>query len=763
MEPNTLIRQRVVLRGLVQGVGFRPFVCRLAHEHGLTGWVQNDADGASVEVQGSESKVAQFQRQLAIGPATARIESIQSVNCELVSENEFVIRPSVRDSVGVTCPPVDLAPCKECLAEFNSTDDRRQGYPFINCTDCGPRFTILNAMPFDRDCTSMNAFPLCTRCRNEFEDCTNRRFHAQAMACPDCGPQFVWNVNGCDPIRGKTAIQQAIVALAQGGVIALKGVGGFHLVCNGLNLDAVTRLRHIKRRPARPLALIASGLEMVREYAEVSPSEAEWLKHRSRPIVLLKSLHNPAMATAVAPKSNHLGFMLPYTPLHHMLMAEYPLVMTSGNLTGEPLIRDSAEARRQLGSHVVGILDHDRQIEVRCDDSLLQVVQDTPRIIRRSRGFVPEPFKTIIQGPCVLAVGGDFKNAPALAVGDRIYPGPHVGDLLGWSGLQALDDAVKHLSKLLHATPEAIACDAHPGYLSQRWANEYSQHHGIPRIRIDHHEAHAEAWRVDTGCERSSAIVVVFDGTGLGPDGTLWGSEFFELSEEGTAQTWARLKSVPLPGGDMAVRKPARMAFAHLHAAGLPAAVIQARTRTLTDTEQAMTRIQIERELYSPQTRSMGRLFDAVASLLGICQEATYEGQPAIELEATAEPTAFRLPDFRLEAGPELYLVNPDPVFIGIVEALENGKAVPELAYAFHIAVVRMIVCVLQKLRERNGTNLVGFSGGVFQNRLLEELLTPLLRADGFEARFHSRIPCNDGGLAVGQVVLARKRLNTLR
>ena len=759
MVPSPIFRLRMILRGLVQGVGLRPFVSRLAHEHGLTGWVQNDASGVVIEVQGSESQVAHFQRELAIGPATARIESVDVETCEPVSERAFVIRPSAKVSVGATCPPVDLAPCTECLTEFNTPNDLRHKYSFINCTACGPRYTILSEMPFDRDRTSMVAFPLCKRCREEFEDSTNRRFHAQAMACAECGPQFQWHVDGSDSVSGERAIQQAKVALAEGGVVALKGVGGFHLICNGTNAEAVARLRQIKRRSAKPFALMASCLEMVHNYAEVNANEAEWLEHGARPIVLLPSKRNTTLAAAVAPNVNTLGFQLPYTPLHHLLIDESPLVVTSGNLTGEPLIRDSAEALHQLVSRVAGILDHDRQIQVRCDDSVLQVVNDEPRIIRRSRGFIPEPLKVMTVGPCVLAVGGEFKNAPALAIGDRIYPGPHVGDLQGWLGVRAIDDAVMHLCRILHATPDAIACDAHPGYLSHRWATEYAQRRGIPRILVDHHEAHAAAWRVDTGYEQSPALVVVFDGTGLGPDGTLWGSEFFNLPKHGPARTVASLKSVPLPGGEVAVRKPARMALAHLHAAGLPANVIQACTRTLTDVERKLALTLIERKLHSPQTRSMGRLFDTVASLLGVCQEATYEGQPAIELEAIAKPTDFRLPDFQVESGSEMDSVNPAPLVIGIVEALGNEQAAPGLAYAFHVAIARMTVGVLEKIRRRTAINLVGFSGGVFQNRLLEELLTPLLRANGFEARFHSRLPCNDGGLAVGQALIARREL----
>jgi hydrogenase maturation protein HypF len=715
-----------------------------------------------VEIQGPESRVQPVQERLSFGPESARIESVQVENRQPEVESEFVIRPSARESTVPPCPPTDRAPCAECLAEFRSPRDRRGGYPFINCPSCGPRFTLLRSMPFDRDNTSMTVFPLCDRCRDEYSTPVDRRFHAQVMACPDCGPRVSWVEHGNQTLCDAEAVDRARRTLQQGGIIALKGVGGFHLVCKATDETAVARLRRLKHRPARPLALMASTLGMVRKYAEVNDLEAQWLESPARPIVLTRSRDSASetpLASSVAPGVNTLGFMLPYTPLHEQLIDDSPLVMTSGNRSGEPLIYDSGEAIRVLAPLVDGVLDHNRRIEVRCDDSVMQVVQAAPRMIRRSRGFVPEPLKLRSTGPCVLAVGGEFKAAPALAVGDRVYPGPHVGDLESWPGLQALEESATHLCRVLLATPEAIACDAHAGYLSHRWARESARKRGIPCVEIHHHEAHAASWQVDADREDAPALAVVFDGTGVGRDHTLWGSDFFFLPGENPAQRLAAFEPVPLPGGELAVRKPARMALAFLLAAGLGDSARLPCVRSLPDRERRLVRLQIERRLHSPLTRGVGRLFDAVSSLLGVCQEATYEGQPAIELEAMAEQSSLVLPGFQIEKSDAGLRISPAPLVRGIVAALESGEDARRLSYAFHVAVVEMIVTVLRDLRQSTATSLVGFSGGVFQNRLLVDLLSPRLRAEGFEPSFHTRLPCNDGGLAVGQAVLARRLL----
>lgn len=749
-------RWRITLRGQVQGVGFRPFVAQAANWWHIGGRVWNDGSGVVIEAQGAVADLREFLRSVSAGPPAARVVSVTSETQPTLDVIGFRIAESSPGADGHTDPPVDRGLCPHCLRELFDPSDHRHRHPFLACTDCGPRFTLIESLPFDRVRTTMRSFPLCPRCEADYRNPADRRYHAQLIACPDCGPRLSWTPTGGPSVHDRDALLAAVDALRQGQLIAVKGVGGFHIACDATDPAAVSRLRALKGRGDKPFALMAASVEVVRRYAMCDPAEQALLLGTERPIVLLRrSPGGGPLADAVAPGTGTLGFVLPYTPLHHLLLEDRPIVMTSANRSGEPLVVDNEEAAAKLTALCDGILSHDRRIIVRCDDSVVRCVDGGPYLVRRSRGYVPDAIVLPVGGEPVLAVGSELKAAPALVVGDRVYPGPHVGDLRSWESVQALDDAVSHLCRLMRQAPTVVACDAHPEYGSSRWAAGLAAKLGARLVRVFHHEAHVAAWQTDAEVGGRPALVACFDGTGYGRDGTVWGGEFF-LAEGRRATRVGHLKPVPLPGGDRAIEHPARMALAHLWAAGLDWSEELPAVACLSPAQRQVLRRQFDHGVNCPLTSSVGRLFDAVAALAGVRNMITYEGQAAVELEALADSAVEEGYEFAFIEG-DVVQLDAAPLIRGVLADLRSGVPTATMAGKFHAGLADAVVQFSSLVRGRHGAGLVGLTGGVFQNRLLLTRTLAGLRAAGFDARPHRRVPCNDGGLAVGQAILARR------
>lgn len=820
---DTPARWRLRVRGIVQGVGFRPFVYRLAQQYQLSGYVGNDTTGVLIEVQGTLNALTAFgEALLAEPPPLARIDGH---TCEPIpavpDERDFCIVDSGSRAGPVTAVPADVATCSDCLRELQDPADRRFRYPFINCTHCGPRFTIIRSLPYDRPATTMSDFPLCPECKREYHDPADRRFHAQPVACPACGPHL-WLVGADGRTLGEreSALREAAARLAAGQIVAVKGIGGFHLACDATNPVAVANLRSRKGRGEKPFAVMVRDLTHARTYAHLSPDEERLLTGSERPIVLVRrracalaasaattaattaatatseelrtftnvaSSEEPqtltdvaatdapaALADSVAPGTDTLGLLLPYSPLHHLLLAEpalrgVPLVMTSGNRSDEPIARDNDEAQTRLGRLADAWLLHNRPIHTVCDDSVIRVLAQREYPLRRSRGYVPLPVRLSRSVSAVLAVGGELKATLCVTNGDYAILSQHIGDVESPETLEALDRTAKHLLMLFAVQPTAIVCDAHPGYLSARWAERYAATLGVPVVRVQHHHAHVASLMLDAAWTGGPVLGVCFDGTGYGSDGSIWGGEFL-LADGPSMRRLAHLKPVPLPGGDASVRRPYRQALAHLWAAGVPWESALPCVTACPSTEARLLAQQLPRGVGCVPTSSMGRLFDAVAALVGLRPVVTYEAQAAMELEtlATRElaglwtvESAYR---FGLSASPharpvvvdnEPVVIDAGPVVAAVAADVRAGVSAARVAARFHAAVVEMVCAVVQHLAERERLTAVGLTGGVFQNLLLTEWVVQRLRAAGLTVLTHRAVPCNDGGLALGQAGLA--------
>ncbi len=754
MVGGGVVRRRITVRGVVQGVGFRPFVHQLATRSGLTGLVGNDTAGVFIEVQGSREVVDALRAELiAHPPPLARIHSVHVADVPTKTETHFVIVASQLSTVGTSSVPTDVGTCDECLRELFDPTDRRFRYPFVNCTHCGPRYTIVRGLPYDRPATTMAGFPMCADCEREYHDPADRRFHAQPIACPACGPRVWLESGGARGGDDEDAIREAVKVLAGGGIVAMKGIGGFHLACDATNPDAILRLRERKGRKGKPFAVMVKGVEHARRIAEVSGDEAAVLTGPERPIVMLKRWADQGeVDDGIAPGLNSVGLMLPYSPLHHLLIDDRPLVMTSGNRSDEPIAGDSADARERLADLADAFLMHDRIIHTVCDDSVVRVFAGHEYPVRRSRGYAPLPLKLPRPGKCVLAVGGELKATLCVTVGDHAYLSQHIGDVESIDTLAALDRTAEHLLDLFRVSPEVVACDLHPGYLSADWAAGFAERRGVPLVRVQHHHAHVASLLTDANWQGGPVLVVCFDGTGYGTDGAIWGGEFFHAGT-GTIERVAHLKYVPLPGGDTAIRKPYRTALAHLWAAGVPWApeLWPVNSAVASDAERRVLRQQLERNVNCVPTSSMGRLFDAVAALACVRHEVSYEGQAAMELEAHAaaagscEPFPFGVSDsLPIE-------LDPMPTLSAVVAGLRRRLPVEVIASRFHATVAEMVRVVARVL---NAT-AVGLTGGVFQNVTLLDLVSERLRTDGRTVLTHRQVPCNDGGLSLGQAVTA--------
>lgn len=767
LDARDVVRHRLRVTGLVQGVGFRPFAHRLADALDLSGAVGNDEGGVWLEVEGPRAAVETFQARLVTeAPPLARIRRIEPTTVASTGEQGFRIAESTSGPVPTTSVAPDAAVCADCLAELSDPAERRYRYPFTNCTNCGPRFTITCALPYDRPHTTMERFAMCADCAREYHDPSDRRFHAQPIACPACGPQLRFDGpgTGCSVAGTDTALAAAQRALAAGQIVAVKGVGGYHLACDATCAPAVAELRRRKHRPDKPMAVMVRDLEAAEEVAEMDDAEAALLVGPGAPIVLLRRRRVTALADQVVPGAPHVGVLLPYTPLHHLLLRPIPgavgpvpemLVMTSANLSDEPICHQFAEARRRLAGIADGWLEHDRPIHVPCDDSVVRVSAGEVHLVRRSRGYAPLPVVLPFRVPPVLAVGAERKNVFCIARGTDAWMSQHIGDMGSPETLEAFERSVRQLTEIYGVQPRTMAADMHPGYHTRRWAED----HDLPVVLVQHHHAHAVSLMVERGLsEDSQVLAVAFDGTGYGTDGTIWGGEVL-LAGYGSCERLAHLHVVPLPGGDAAIRRPYRAALAHLWAAGIEWAGDLCPVQAAAGERDALASMLASGVGCTP-TSSMGRLFDAVSSLLGVRHTVSYEGQAAIALEALANRAVRRIGDGPRGRGRYRFAllgdaIDPAPALRAIVADVRSGRGAAEIAAGFHLAVARMIADVGSTLAERTGVRQVGLTGGVFQNVLLVELARQELRRCGLEVLTHRLLPPNDGGLALGQAVIA--------
>nr|WP_107907870.1 carbamoyltransferase HypF [Streptomyces chartreusis] len=845
-------RRRVLVRGVVQGVGFRPYVYGLATELALVGHVTNTPEGVVAEVEGTVAAVARFCDRLAVqAPPLARVESVDHQELPAAGGEAFTILASRSGGPVRTLVSPDTATCADCLAELADPADRRHRHPFVNCTHCGPRFTIVTGVPYDRANTTMATFPMCPACAREYAAPTDRRFHAQPVACPSCGPRLrlivrgaervagsdggtgraagpdrvaecaagsggvaeraarsdggtecaagsdsvadrtagsdsvavpsagsdsvTGRASGSDPVTDRPAgpdpIAGARVMLARGAILAVKGLGGYHLACDATNAGAVSLLRRRKARGDKPFAVMARAASDVEHLVRLGPEERRLLEGPARPVVLLRRRPDPAYAQgaprpaeAVAPGSPDLGVMLPYTPVHHLLLGlpgdpDGPrlLVMTSGNVSGEPIVTDDDEALERLAHLADGWLTHDRPIHVPCDDSVVRVCDAEPLVLRRSRGYAPLPLTLPLPVRPALATGGDLKNAFCLGEGRQAWLSAHIGDMDDLATQGAFERAVEQLESITGVRPLSLACDRHPGYRSARWADRNAA--GRTVVRVQHHHAHIAAAMAEHGLDGTLPVIgVAFDGTGHGDDGAVWGGEFL-LADYAGFTRFGHLAYVPLPGGDTAVRRPYRMALAQLRAAGLDWSGDLPCTAACPPDELRLLQRQLERDLNCVPTSSMGRLFDAVSSLAGVCHRAGYEAQAAVELEAAAleapadDPIAYA---FALGGG-EPVRADSAPVIAAIVRDLREGHTAATVAARFHRGVAGLVHALCRRARERHGLDTVALTGGVFANTLLSSACAAALREDGFTVLRHRLVPPGDGGLALGQLMVAAR------
>jgi hydrogenase maturation protein HypF len=779
---------KIHVTGVVQGVGFRPFVYSLAQRHHLTGWVKNTSAGVDIEVDGAEPVLKTFAASIIEeAPPLARIDELNVTSTEPVGFSDFEIIQS--EAIKGAFQPIspDVCVCADCLREMADPEDRRYRYPFINCTNCGPRFTIIEDIPYDRPYTTMAPFEMCSDCALEYRDPLDRRFHAQPVACPECGPH-VWLETARDPadvwrplpvdeqsIAGDDAVKEARRLLNDGYILAVKGLGGFHLACDASNTTAVLRLRERKLRVDKPFAVMMADSETVSSSCLVGETELGLLTSRERPIVVMKRLDASNVVPEVAPGQNTIGVMLPYTPLHYLLLekeAGYPeaLVMTSGNLSEEPIATHNEEALARLSGIADAFLLHNRGIRTRCDDSVVRVFEldeDRPSAagqssiypLRRSRGYAPFPIKLSGNSPPILATGAELKNAFCLTNDRYAFLSHHIGDMENLETLKAFEDGIDHLERLFRIKPQVLAYDLHPNYLASRYAQERAAGENIPSIGIQHHYAHIASCMAEHNLPEDRPVIgISFDGTGYGEDGAIWGGEVLVADFESFQRAY-HLMYTPLPGGDRAIREPWRMALSWLASAGIewdadlpPVRYIMAHQES-TDALSAL-RQQIRSGLNAPSTSSMGRLFDAVSALSGVRQIVNYEAQAAIEFEALADP-------FEKEAYPLALngdLIDPRPLLREVVKDVRAGTGLPSISGRLHNGLAQMVAAVSAQVRHQHQISDVILSGGVWQNMTLLHKTFILLESQGFNCFVHHKVPANDGGLALGQAAIAAHR-----
>ena len=754
---NEIIARKIQVKGIVQGVGFRPFVYTQALKNDLTGWVSNTSSGVSIEINGTRSSVDEFLHALRHqSPPLARIDGIYESDCLPNGYTKFeIISSQAQPGEFIPVSP-DMTICPDCQAELFDPANRRFRYPFINCTNCGPRFSIIQDIPYDRPLTTMADFEMCPDCRGEYENPLDRRFHAQPTACPVCGPRIWFETDGKIISRLDEALHTARIWIRQGKILAIKGLGGYHLACDAANPEAVAELRRRKKRSDKPFALMAFDLAAIHRHCLINPEEEKLLGSLQHPIVLLERRVDSPIVEDVAPHQQTLGFMLPYTPLHLLLMqpaSEFPdaLVMTSGNSSEEPVAFVDDDAFARLSSIADGFLVHDRPIHMRVDDSVARVFPTGPQVLRRARGYAPDPVQLPKTVPPILATGAELKNTFCLSREHYAFLSHHIGDLENYETLVSFETSIDHYENLFRIHPQYIAVDLHPNYLATRYGVQRAAEEHLPLLAVQHHHAHLAACLADNGWDSPEPVIgLIFDGTGFGTDGAVWGGEVLFGGYAGYQRKF-HLAYTPLPGGDAAVRRPARMALAHLWQANLDWESELAPVQALCPQERSLLRAQLEKEINTPPTSSMGRLFDAAASLAGIRQEVTYEGQAAIEFELLSDLHEQGEYPFRIEQNQ----IHPAPLWHAMLADLRHGISLPVISARFHNGVAALSLQLCLALRTETSCTTVALSGGVWQNRRLLETTTKRLINSGFKVLLHRQVPANDGGLALGQIMIA--------
>ena len=753
-------RVQIQLQGVVQGVGFRPFVFLMAQRRALRGQIRNNSAGVQIDLEGEPNAIEEFITEITSSPPPlSSIESIERLNdlAPLHYDAFQIVASSAATEKRASISP-DIATCSDCLRELFDPADRRYRFPFINCTNCGPRFTIIEDVPYDRDKTTMRSFEMCDECKAEYENPDDRRFHAEPIACAQCGPHLcLTDANGQEVTIGvEDVLDYTRALLSDGQIVAVKGIGGFHLACDALNAEAVTRLRQRKYREDKPFAMMAESIKVIRQFCAVSQAEEELLLSPQRPIVLLnRREETTGLPHAVAPETRTLGFMLPYSPVHHLLLenSERPLVMTSGNICDEPICHADDDAVKRLHGIADYFLLHDRRIHRRADDSIVRADQiGRSTILRRSRGYAPLPLKLEIHADSpILACGAELKNTFCFINGPRAYLSHHIGDLQNLETLQSFSEGIEDFKRLFNLHPDVIAYDLHPEYLSTKFALALDDVQ--TKVAVQHHHAHIASCMVDNSIE-GEVIGIAMDGLGYGTDGRLWGGEFF-VADLTQAERVAHLAYVPMPGGTKAIREPWRMAAVYLQEAfGKEFSELDIPfTSRLNGRVWANLMTMIERRLNCPETSSMGRLFDAVSSLLGLGDAVNYEGQAAMALEAIADQHCQDGYEFEVDS--QRGLIHANSVIQGIVKDLLSATPAPIVSARFHQAIADLIVTIALRIKAEHRLNRVVLSGGVFQNSLLLERSVQQLESQGFEVFKHRRVPPNDGGIALGQAAVA--------
>ncbi len=754
-------KARISIRGIVQGVGFRPFVYQLATKNRLKGWVCNTSGAVEIEVEGTGEAINCFFNQLNTQPPPlSQIDEIKFHYSQPEGYQAFEIKESQPEKGKYQRISPDIATCALCLKELFDKKDRRYRYPFINCTNCGPRFTIIKDIPYDRSKTTMRNFKMCPECQSEYENPFDRRFHAQPNCCPWCGPHLELVDQNGRFVASKDPISDAAALIKKGEILAIKGLGGFLLACDATNECAVQLLRQRKKRPFKPFALMMLTVDEIKKHCLVSPEEERLLRSTKAPIVLLKCKDKSFVAPAVAPNLNYLGVMLPYTPLHHLLLREVrlPLVMTSGNLSEEPIAKDNHEGLRKLKNIADYFLFHNRDIHIRCDDSIVIVENNKEQVIRRARSYAPDPIHLSFKAKQILACGAELKNTFCITRDEYAFISQHIGDLDNVETLMYFEEMIEHYKKLFRLQPTIVAHDKHPNYLSTRHAQELkSKDTKITLVPVQHHHAHIVSCIVDNNAE-PPILGVAFDGTGYGEDGCIWGGEFL-LADYTTFRRLGHLEYIPMPGGEVAIKKPYRMTMSYLlnllgkETLNKPLQFLE----KVDEFEVEIVKKQIEKGINAPMTSSAGRLFDAVSALLDIRNEVDYEGQAAIELEmlGSAEKERQRIYPFEIVDKNGVKVTRIGKLFAGILEDLSKGIPKSEIAASFHHTISQIIVRMCQIFTQETEIRQVVLSGGVFQNRLLLMLTRRYLEDAGMNVLTHGKVPCNDGGISLGQAVIA--------
>ncbi len=761
-------RKHIHVRGIVQGVGFRPFIYRIAKQHNLTGYVENNSSGVDIEVEGDIEHIEAFERDLTdLSPPLSHIVKVTSHEACCGEDSAFEIRESDHKGSKTALIPPDCDVCPDCLNELFDPNDRRYRYPFINCTNCGPRFTIIKSIPYDRPFTTMKDFQMCPDCLKEYENPADRRFHAQPVACHVCGPQLSLMDESFNVIDTKNnALAKAIDLLATGKIVAIKGIGGYHLAVDADKNNAVMRLRRKKLRDEKPFALMCSSLDGAKLYADISESEAELLKSRSRPIVLVQKLMKN-MPSGVAPFNKKLGIMLPYTPLSYLLMADgnfNALVMTSANISDDPIVHTEKDARERLAGIADAFLVHDRPIYNRADDSIELSMSHGPVVLRRSRGYAPIPIMLDREYPTTLAVGGELKNTFCVIKEDRAYISPHIGDLKYEKSYDYFCFSMERYFDMLDVRDfSVVAFDKHPDYSCSQWARDSFPE--SKRVEVQHHHAHLVSVLAERGALDEEVIGVIFDGTGYGDDGSIWGGEFF-VGNAGGYERMGYTSAVPLPGGDVAVKEPWRIAVGILHELyGDNIPKLSVRWMNEVTTEKLKTiKIMVEKKLNTTYSHGVGRLFDAAAALTGLRGKVSFEGQAAMELETVATTGIKETYPVNIVKVDDKFIFDIYPVFKKLVEDSLKNVPIGIMSAMFHNTIAEGACQMIKRISGQTGLRSVALSGGVFQNRYLSDKLGVMLESEGLQVFRHSRVPPNDGGISLGQAVAgARKAISKER